>query len=283
MFSEAWLYDEVRMKKQFLEEEMKKTSWKKYLKVFDPNFPATVDAIDRMRGNFWGDGTAEFRPLCYSLRYENEYSYQKIGERYSGKRLPSSQYDPVEACWNELHKNVIIFKNLSILHDKSLDGMFEVTMVSSCLVYHWGLSVLSENKVIASAALYEASGLFDVCLGMLYAKLLDEKQKKISKKRMNAGKKGGETKAEAYKKIQQELIKLLDANCPEGKWKTKVAAVEHVFSALWTFVEKVQSGDISSPLSTMNEEKMRDRIAVWSTKGELKEAFKRNVSRKNNK
>lgn len=281
MFSEAWLCDEVRRKKEKLEQELEMTAWKEYLICFDSNFPGTVEGIDRMRRKYWGN--AESRPFCYSISYKNEYTYQNIGERYLDTKSYSKEYDPVYANWSEIRRNVFKFNELYVAHGKDLDSIFEVAMVSACLVYHWGLSILNENKTIASVALYEASGLFDTCLGMVYAKSLDEKQKKISKKRVKAGRKGGETKAEVYELIQQELIRLLVENCPEGRWKTKVAAVEHVFSSLWQFVKKIQLTNISSPLSTMTEDKLMDRIAVWSTKGELKDAFIQTVARRYNR
>lgn len=146
-------------------------------------------------------------------------------------------YDPVKKCWKALDYRIFQETFFPIIKGLSIDEIFKSHLICASLVYQWGVAITSDNENIASEAFKLASSLFDKCIGMIWFKVYVDKKNELSKVRVKAGKKGGDSKAEVYKVIQNKFVELIYKHTPEDGWKSRVAAVNDLIDPLWSFVE----------------------------------------------
>lgn len=121
---------------------------------------------------------------------------------------------------------------------------------------------------------------------MVWFKIYTDKQNKLSRVRVNAGKKGGESKAEIYRIIQDKLVELIYQSAPENGWKSKVAAVNDLIEPLWLFIKEsqfiVKGQSKKYRITVMDKDSLVDTILKqWALKVEsIQLAFDATVRRK---
>ena len=216
MFSLAEVCDEISRQIREVSGQLSMCEWSIYAEVLDENCPAIQEELTRMREKFWS-------PSTVNSEQQNQ----------SNKEL----YDPIQKCWESLDYCIFQETFFPIIKGLSIDEIFSSHLICASLVYQWGKSIASDNEHIASEAFKLASSLFDKCIGMVWFKAYVDKKNKLSKVRVKAGKKGGDSKAEVYKIIQEKFVELIYQYAPEEGWKSKLAAVNELIDPLWSFVE----------------------------------------------
>lgn len=285
MFFVSDFCEDISSKVDNLLSEISDCEWKGYAVYLDDQYPVIHKRLTRMKDEFWCSkkiGSQVRRTTRSSVMGHNSQI-----ESVEGQRLEENTelYDPVKACWKEL--DTIIFKDTLCSHilKEPIDIIFKTHLFYACLSYQWGKMVMIENEYFAFEAFKKSSSLFDQCLGMVWFKEYEEKNKKLSSVRAQAGKRGGESKSEIYKVIQDKLVELIYDSVPEGGWRSKVAAVDDLINPLWKYINESQliinNQSKKYRLSTTSPEALADTILKqWSTSVEsVKLAFAATVSR----
>lgn len=265
MFLLAESCDEISRQIREVSGHLSMCEWSIYAEVLDENCPVIRGELSRMREKFWISSTVN-----------SEQQNQSNTE----------SYDPVQMCWKALDYRIFQGTFFPIIKGLSIDDIFEPHLFFASLVYQWGRTITLENESIASEAFKLSSSLFDKCIGMVWFKVYVDKKNELSKVRIKAGKKGGDSKAEVYKIIQDKFIDLIYQNTPEGGWKSRVAAVNELIDPLWLFVEGadflVEGKSKKYRLAYSDKSVLIDAILKqWATKVEgIRVAFDTTVRKK---
>ncbi|HHG9999487.1 TPA: hypothetical protein ACPZFO_002903 [Yersinia enterocolitica] len=286
MFCVVEVFEEISRKCRGLSEDMSRCEWSVYVDVLDESYPAMQEELARMRELFWNSSRIGTQVMLYSDPYPREYKYHRVnGELYT-KPEYTELYDPVQECWKKLKSRISRETLIPIFRELSIDEIFKPHLIYASMAYQWGKSIMLDNECIASEAFKTASSLFDKCIGMVWFKIYTDKQNKLSRVRVNAGKKGGESKAEIYRIIQDKLVELIYQSAPENGWKSKVAAVNDLIEPLWLFIKEsqfiVKGQSKKYRITVMDKDSLVDTILKqWALKVEsIQLAFDATVRRK---
>lgn len=281
------IYAEVSYKVKCLADEVSRTEWHDTAVIIEEENADLENYFAWLRKRFWCSNKIGTKVLRYADPHLREEKFHEEDGEIKYKEEYTELYDPVQACWREVESEICFntrpywFKPKLLIHEA-----FESNLLFGMLAYRWAVSVSKENEAVAIKAMQVASGLLDKCTGMVWVKTFWEKEKKLSRKRANAGKEGGRGKAEAYKAIQEQLAKMLHEKGVKSGWKSKTAAVDDILEDLWSFVQApeftIKSSSNQHRVATMSQEALRDTIIKqWSTKVDIvKEAFDATVTRK---
>lgn len=286
MFCSAEICEEISSKCKELSEEIARCEWSVYAEVLDESYPVMQEELARMRCKFWNSNRVGTQVMLYSDPHLREYKYHTVNGDLQIKPEYTELYDPVHECWKELKSRIYRETFFPLIRESSIDNIFKPHLIYACMAYQWGKSIISDNERIACEAFKIASGLFDKCIGMTWSKVYFDKQNKLSKIRVSAGKRGGESKAEVYKIIQDKLVELIYQSAPEDGWKSKVAAVNELIEPLWLFVKEsnfvVKGQSKKYRLKDLSKDALADAILKqWATKVEnIRLAFDATVRRK---
>lgn len=205
--------------------------------------------------------------------------YHQVNGVLQRKDEYNAIYNPIKECWRDLENRISRETMRPFILDSSIEDVFISHLVYASMSYQWGVSIIQDDEQVAFDALFMASELLDKCLGMVWVKIENDKITQLSKTRRNAGKQGGAKKADVYKIIQGELVRLIYKYSPEDGWKNKSAVIEAVINPLWVFIEKnnFQGSHVSS------EESLREVISrKWSLEvDDVKHAFNSKISQTN--
>lgn len=265
MFCFTGVFDEISRQNREISGQLSLCEWSIYAEILDENCPVIQEELARMREKFWNSSTVN-----------------------SGQQNKSNTelYDPVQECWEKLEFRIFQATFFPVVQGQSIDEIFKYHLIFASLVYQWGKSIISDNERIASEAFKLASSLFDKCIGMVWFKVYADKKNKLSEVRINAGKKGGDSKAEVYKIIQDKFVELIYQSAPEEGWKSRVAAVNELIEPLWLFVEEsrflVKGQSKKYRLAYWDKDILIDTILKqWATKVEsIRLAFDTTVRNK---
>ncbi|MFM1272651.1 hypothetical protein WFM03_02660 [Yersinia enterocolitica] len=275
------IFEEVGRKREELISWMSKCAWRKYVHALDENNLDMQERLCQMKKFFWDPEKIGINVLSCS---DSLLSEQDVDELLKNKS--SVSYDPIKACWEEIKYDAFKMTYSPFMRNEPIEDIFLPHLAYASIIYRWSETIISEDENVAFESLNKASGLFDNCLGMVWFKFCQEKQDKLSRKRVEVGRKGGESKAEVYKVIQDKLVELIYKHAPPKGWKSKSAAVNELIEPLWHFVEKsdffIKNKSKKHILSTMSQDSLEDRILKqWSTKNvNIRLAFDETVTRK---
>lgn len=280
MISLDRLYEKSKRKFEQLSQAMTGCEWKEHAHALDEHCPAMQEELARMKLVYLDPARMGTEVSSYVELPQGVSRYHQVNGVLQRKDEYNAIYNPIKECWRDLENRIFRETIKPLILDSPIEDVFIAHLVYASMSYQWGVSVMQDDEQAAFEALLMASELLDKCLGMVWVKIEDDKIKKLSKTRRNAGKKGGAKKADVYKIIQEELVRLIYKNSPEDGWKNKSAVIEDVINLLWAFIEKnnFQGSHVSS------EESLREIILrKWSVKVDIvKHAFNAKVS-KNNK
>lgn len=280
MISLDRLYEKSKRKFEQLSQAMTGCEWKEHAHALDEHCPAMQEELARMKLVYFDPARMGTEVSSYVELPQGVSRYHQVNGVLQRKDEYNAIYNPIKECWRDLENRIFRETIKPLILDSPIEDVFIAHLVYASMSYQWGVSVMQDDEQAAFEALLMASELLDKCLGMVWVKIEDDKIKKLSKTRRNAGKKGGAKKADVYKIIQEELVRLIYKNSPEDGWKNKSAVIEDVINPLWAFIEKnnFQGSHVSS------EESLREIILrKWSVKVDVvKQAFNAKVS-KNNK
>jgi len=287
MFSVTELCEEIRRKRSELAGEMSHCEWKRYAEVLDETYPVMQEELAIMRKQYWESEKVGTRVMLYSDPHIREYKYHKVNGTLEIKEEYTELYDPVQECWINLERRIFQKTIFPLVREPVIIvDVFVEHLIYASMAYQWGKSVMSENERIALKAFITASSLFDKSIGMIWFKAYADKQKKLSRTRAKAGKKGGESKAEVYVVIQNKLVELINELAPKDGWKNKTVAVNALIEPLWVFVEEsdfvINNQSKKYRLLTASQDALVDTILKsWSRNVEIvKLALDNNVIRK---
>ncbi|EMN0394506.1 hypothetical protein P0C25_14300 [Citrobacter freundii] len=279
MISLDRLYEKSRRKFEELSQAMTSCEWKEHSHALDEHCPAMQEELARMKLVYFDSARMGTEVSSYVELPQGVSRYHQVNGVLQRKDEYNAIYNPIKECWRDLENRIFRETIKPLVLDSPIEDVFIAHLVYASMSYQWGVSVMQNDEQAAFEALFMASELLDKCLGMVWVKIEDDKIKKLSKTRRNAGKKGGAKKADVYKIIQKELVRLIHKNSPEDGWKNKNAVIEDVINPLWAFIEKnnFQGSHVSS------EESLREIILrKWSVKvDDVKHAFNARVSKTN--
>lgn len=251
--------------------------WKEHAHALDEQCPAMQEELARMKLVYFDPARMGTEVSSYVELPQGVSRYHQVNGVLQRKDEYNAIYNPIKECWRDLENRIFRETMRPFILDSPIEDVFISHLVYASMSYQWGVSIIQDDEQVAFDALLIASELLDKCLGMVWVKIEDDKIKKLSKTRRNAGEKGGAKKAGVYKIIQEELVRLIYKKSPEDGWKNKSAVIEDVINPLWTFIEKnnFQGSHVSS------EESLREIILrKWSVKvDDVKHAFNANVSK----
>ncbi|TGC57580.1 hypothetical protein C9E92_00695 [Salmonella enterica subsp. enterica serovar Wilhelmsburg] len=277
----ADFYKKLDKKKLELRNDISHSVWKDYAEFLDENSSDIQADLNYLRVKFYGDK----RMRGSSIENASHFKTYKVGEKLMGEKYIRIHY-PVQACWKYIASDNFRITFSSLIGGAPIESIFFIHLYRASLSYYWGMSIIDKYECVAFNALSSASSLFDKCLGILYAQKCFDKKEELSKIRAKAGRKGGESKADVYRVIQNELVSLIYKLAPEGGWKSKTAAIDDVIEPLWNFVEEskfvINNKSKKYRVLTMSQDALADTIRKqWSTKIEcVKLAFEDKVTRK---
>lgn len=277
MISLARLHEKNRRKFEELSKAMAGCEWKEHAHALDEQCPAMQEELARMKLVYFDPARMGTEVSSYVELPQGVSRYHQVNGVLQRKDEYNAIYNPIKECWRDLESRIFRETMRPFILDSPIEDVFISHLVYASMSYQWGVSIIQDDEQVAFDALLMASELLDKCLGMVWVKIEDDKIKKLSKTRRNAGEKGGAKKAGVYKIIQEELVRLIYKKSPEDGWKNKSAVIEDVINPLWTFIEKnnFQGSHVSS------EESLREIILrKWSVKvDDVKHAFNANVSK----
>jgi len=287
MLSVIEFCEEISQKLKWLSGHMAECEWDIYIDMLSENYPAIRKELSEMREQFWNSDKVGTRVILYSDPSRKEYKFCNVDGADQLKEEYTELYDPAQECWKQLKSRIfrVTFSHL-IQEPFLIDDVFESHLFFASLTYQWGKSVMLENESVAIKAFIKSAELFDRCIGMSWFHVSVCTQKKLSLTRAKAGKKGGDSKAEVYRVIQDKLVYLINESVPEGGWKSKAAAVNTLIDPLWDFI-KESNFDINNEskkyrIATMSQDALEDTIIKnWSRNIEsVKLALDNTVTRK---
>ncbi|WP_336195909.1 hypothetical protein [Raoultella ornithinolytica] len=287
MLSVIEFCEEISQKLKWLSGHMAECEWDIYIDMLSENYPAIRKELSEMREQFWNSDKVGTRVILYSDPSRKEYKFCNVDGADQLKEEYTELYDPAQECWKQLKSRIfrVTFSHL-IQEPFLIDDVFESHLFFASLTYQWGKSVMLENESVAIKAFIKSAELFDRCIGMSWFHVSVCTQKKLSLTRAKAGKKGGDSKAEVYRVIQDKLVYLINESVPEGGWKSKAAAVNTLIDPLWEFI-KESNFDINNEskkyrIATMSQDALEDTIIKnWSRNIEsVKLALDNTVTRK---
>lgn len=275
MISLAKLHEKSRRKFEELSKAMAGCEWKEHAHALDEHYPTMREELARMKLVYFDPARMGTEVSSYAELPSGESRYHQVNGVLLRKDEYKAIYNPIKECWRDLETRISRETMRPFILDSSIEDVFISHLVYASMSYQWGVSIIQDDEQVAFDALLMASELLDKCFGIVWFKIEDDKIKKLSKIRCNAGKKGGIKKADVYKTIQEELVKLIYKNSPEDGWKNKSAVIEDVINPLWDFIEKnnFQGSHVSS------EESLREIILKrWSLQiDDVKHAFNAKV------
>lgn len=270
------LYEKVKLKREEVLGGLHKSEWSKHAHELDENYALLQSKIDGMRAKYANPSRKGSEVSSYTDPPKGHSRYYEVNGKLERKREYISIYDPIKECWRDFNSELTRENFIVLIRDEPIETIFVSHLYYACMSFELGSSVINEDEQVAFEAFFQASELFDKCLGMLWFKSYLENKNKLSIVRSDSGKKGGMKKAETYKLIQSELIELIYAKAPQQGWRSKTAAVDYVLDSLWTFVERKKFDGFY----VKNKEALRDRVLQWSVKIEnVRNAFNAKVSR----
>ncbi|EPH6761247.1 MULTISPECIES: hypothetical protein [Enterobacteriaceae] len=287
MLSVIEFCEEISQKLKWLSGHMAECEWDIYIDMLSENYPAIRKELSEMREQFWNSDKVGTRVILYSDPSRKEHKFCNVDGVDQLKEEYTELYDPAQECWKQLKSRIfrVTFSHL-IQEPFLIDDVFESHLFFASLTYQWGKSVMLENERVAIKAFIKSAELFDRCIGMSWFHVSVCTQKKLSLTRAKAGKKGGDSKAEVYRVIQDKLVYLINESVPEGGWKSKAAAVNTLIDPLWDFI-KESNFDINNEskkyrIATMSQDALEDTIIKnWSRNIEsVKLALDNTVTRK---
>ncbi len=271
------LHEKSRRKLEELSKAMTGCEWKEHAHALDEHCPAMQEELARMKLVYFDPARIGTEVSSYVELPLGVSKYHQVNGVLQRKDEYTAIYNPIKECWRDLENRIFRETFKTLISDTSIEDVFVAHLVYASMSYQWGVSVIKDDEQVAFDALLMASELLDKCLGMVWVKIENDKINKLSKTRRNVGKKGGAKKADVYKIIQGELVRLIYKHSPEDGWKNKSAVIEGVINPLWVFIEKnnFQGSHVSS------EESLREIILrKWSVSvDDVKHAFNTKVSK----
>ena len=273
------LHEKNGRKLEELSKAMTNCEWKEHAHALDEHYPVMQEELARMKLVYFDPARMGTEVSSYAELPPGGSRYHQVNGVLLRKEEANAIYNPIKECWRDLESRIFRETMKPLVLDNSIEDVFIAHLVYASMSYQWGVSVIQDDEQVAFDALFMASELLDKCLGMVWVKIEDDKITKLSKIRCNAGKKGGTKKADVYKIIQEELVRLIYKNSPEDGWKNKSAVIEDVINPLWAFIEKnnFQGSHVSS------EESLREIILKrWSVQvDDVIHAFNAKLSKTN--
>lgn len=287
MLSVIGFCEEVSQKLKWLSGHMTECEWDIYIDMLSENYPAVRKELSKMRDQYWNSDKVGTRVILYSDPSRKEYKFCNVDGVEQLKEEYTELYDPAQECWKQLKLRIFSETYSHLIQEPFLiNDVFKSHLFFASMTYHWGKSVMLENECVAIKAFIKSSELFDRCIGMSWFHISVCAQKKLSHVRAKAGKKGGSSKAEVYRVIQDKLVYLINESVPDGGWKSKAAAVNALIDPLWDFI-KESNFDINNEskkyrIATMSQDALEDTIIKnWSRNIEsIKLALDNTVARK---
>ncbi|MFH6894480.1 hypothetical protein ACHCAL_10535 [Providencia huaxiensis] len=166
--------------------------------------------------------------------------------------------------------------------DKKIKDYIKFQVVNAIYRFQCGKYLWELDQNIAVSYLIKANYFISISEGTIsaidYVKNGQERRKKQEK----GAKKGGMTRAETLKTVQDKIIYLLRHRVKEkGQWGRKEWAIREVCEPGWSFVKKLK--DEGSTVD-LKEDAFEETIRRWSKRNEqVKAAFAEAVSRSENK
>ncbi|CAI2096549.1 Uncharacterised protein [Serratia fonticola] len=64
-----------------------------------------------------------------------------------------------------------------------------------------------------------------------------KQEEQYKKDKINAAREGGKGRAKSYEQLKAKVVELLNKHVPEGRWKTKTAAIDALQNDITQFIE----------------------------------------------
>lgn len=141
--------------------------------------------------------------------------------------------------------------------------------------HKWGMSQYKlGHKAEARKHALMALKLINMWTGANWALEIVAAKERSDKIKREAASLGGKNKAQNYRRVKDEVIRLLKKKMPENDWKSKVAAINSLENEITKFIEL----DNSKNSDWTSWEKLLRTISDWSRNDiELKDIFKKVV------
>lgn len=141
--------------------------------------------------------------------------------------------------------------------------------------HKWGMSQYKlGHKAEGRKHALMALKLINMWTGANWALEIVAAKERSDKIKREAASLGGKNKAQNYRRVKDEVIRLLKKNMPENGWKSKVAAINSLEKEITKFIEL----DNSKNSDWTSWEKLLRTISDWSRNDiELKDTFKKVV------